>query len=395
MVNLDFIITGFSKCGTNTLRHLVSQHPGVYMPQEPESWVLAMPDYERRRPLFESQFDAAEPGMIQGTCGTLYSSYKAENGAVRRIKNLYPESRFLFIARNPVKRIESSYREMHNGDFGAPFGLGDCMESLPAMVHDTCYRERIALYRDVFAEEQIHVLFLEDLVADTESELAKCFRHIGVEPLVYPRSQEVHLNAGSSKCYDTRLYRWLRKSRVAGHWIRQGEPWSDMVAKWLQLRRPFRHPVVWDDRAISLLNEQVMPDATGFLEDNGKPPGFWPNPYSDFSPGYSIIADDPSGSPEATIHLEDFVPIPKPNLTVHPTQTGYLLYDDAIDQLHQINASAAVVLSLCHDGRDCSDIATAIKRQFGLEYIPAGEVLEAVVSFSDSGILVNDGLKNI
>ena len=365
------------------------------MPKKPESWDLAMPSFKETSRHFESLFDQAHPEHVKGTCSTLYSSYNAEKTAVYRINERYPNCRFIFIARNPVERVESSYREMHNGDFGAPFELDKCMDAFPVMVRDSCYTERIARYRQVFKDDQIHVLFLEDLIRNTAQELKKCFRHIHVDPEIKLPSQSAHLNPGRSKYYDSRFYRHIKSIRLIQPWVKNNGVVGDTLTKCLGLRRPFRRPINWNESAISILNKHILPDTTRFLEDYGKVPGFWPNPYANFTPEFKYDLQHPRYNENTDVSMEDFVPVVKPNLTIHPVSNGYLVYDDLLDQLHQINHSAGTVLSLCHDGRTCADIANTVKQKFKLEYIPAIEVMESIDQLSDNELLVNDGFNNL
>ena len=123
-----------------------------------------------------------------------------------------PDCRFIFIARNPLRRIESSYREMHHSGvkFGlnAPYGLADNLQMFPQMIKDSLFFERISKYLQAFGRDSVQVIFLEDLKANPQLELEKCFRHLGVDsrfraqraqPFVHPEAQTaaaMHRGAG-------------------------------------------------------------------------------------------------------------------------------------------------------------------------------------------------------
>ena len=279
MVRIDFLVPGFSKCGTTTLCALLDQHPGIFIPGIKEPWFFSAYHFERRKKEYCELFAPASAGQLLGEGSVSYSGYKTEDTSIRRIKENNPACRFIFIARNPVRRIESSYREMHDSGvkFGlnAPYGLSDSLEVFPQMVQDSRYFERIGKYVDAFGADSILVLFLEDLQEDAQRELSKCFRHLGLDD-GFQVSAELQLNAGATKLYDTRILRYFRTRPWSG--FRLARYPQEVQDKWLRplgLRRPFRKPIKWDAPARVAVEEQVFPDARQFLAAFGKAPDFW------------------------------------------------------------------------------------------------------------------------
>jgi len=49
MIRIDFLIPGFSKCGTTTLCALLAQHPSIYMPELKEPWYFSSTDFPRQQ----------------------------------------------------------------------------------------------------------------------------------------------------------------------------------------------------------------------------------------------------------------------------------------------------------------------------------------------------------
>jgi len=279
VVKIDFLVPGFSKCGTTTLCALLAQHPGIYIPELKEPWYFSAEDFEARTPEYQRHFAPARPGQLLGEGSVSYSGYRREDVSIARIRANNPACRFIFIARHPMRRIESSYREMHNSgvQFGlnAPYELAENLEVFPQMILDSCYFERISKYIDAFGREPILVLFLEDLTRDPQRELARCFRHLGVDDS-FEVGDSPRLNEGSSKYYDTRLLRWARNTPTFGFRLAAMTPaQQDRLLKPLGLRRRFRKRVRWSDRALAIVRERVMPDARRFLAAYGKPEDFW------------------------------------------------------------------------------------------------------------------------
>lgn len=78
------------------------------------------------------------------------------------------------------------------------------------LVGESKYSERLAVYREHFTDDQIHVLFLEDYMRDPDSELARCFEFLGVEPNQPLSPTKDRLIDASERVRDTPLMRALR-----------------------------------------------------------------------------------------------------------------------------------------------------------------------------------------
>lgn len=280
MVKIDFLIPGFSKCGSTTLCALLWQHPDIFIPGVKEPWYFSAERYEERAGEYNELFADARETQKLGEGSVSYSGYRTEAVSIRRIREHNPQCRFIFIARNPLRRIESSFREMHHSgvQFGidAPYSLGECMTVLPAMVRDSCFFERISAYVEGFGEEAILVLFLEDLIKEPVAELTRCFTHLGVDP-GFAVDVDIHLNRGSTKLYDSRLLRYMRNRPATGLRLAKIDPRTqDKFLRPIGLRRPFgKQPITWDEQARSRLEKTVIPDSRRFLEAYGKPADFW------------------------------------------------------------------------------------------------------------------------
>lgn len=284
MVDLKFLIPGFSKCGTTTLCFLINQHPDIFIPEEKEPWYFSSPRYAEKHQEYIEYFKDSKPGQILGEGSTAYSSYKTEKPSIRRISQHYPNCRFIFIARDPIKRIESSYRELHHSgalyDLDAAYSLSGAIKQIPQIIEDTRYRDRIIRYRETFGEESILVIFLEELEADLHNQLKRCFRHIGVDDSFEITDPGTRLNTGDAKLYDTKFLRYLRRHKIIGPRIAKfGLQEQDWLFSKCGLRKPFKKTIVWDSEAIKEVTQKVLPDTREFLALYGKPKDYWPNPF--------------------------------------------------------------------------------------------------------------------
>ncbi|MEM8561677.1 MAG: sulfotransferase [Pseudomonadota bacterium] len=279
MVKLDFLVPGFSKCGTTTLCSLLSQHPEIYIPELKEPWYFSASDYPDKQNEYVKHFAPAEPQQKLGEGSVSYSGYLKEDLSISRILENNPRCRMIFIARNPLRRIESSYREMHHSgvQFGlnAPYSLGENLEVFPQMINDSLFFERISKWVTAFGEQSILVVFLEDLQRDPARELLRCFKHLGVDP-GFKLQDQAPLNAGNTKYYDTKLLRYLRCRPWSGFKLAKLNPvQQDRLFIPLGLRKAFRKAVIWDEHSLQMVRARVQPDSSKFLKVYGKPSDFW------------------------------------------------------------------------------------------------------------------------
>ncbi len=283
-VALSFMVPGISKCGTTTLCALLNQHPQLYLPQAPrkEPALFVLADYRSLWSTYRDLFDDAIPEALLGEGSTLYSVAEFEELARQRVLLHYPDIRLIFIVRDPIERIESSFRDLHNVEprlgVNCPFDLHDALLTLPNLLADTRYRQRIANWRDHVAEEQVLVVFLEDLRRAPDQVAARCFAFLGVDPSVAIVDAGLHLNRGAMKLYDTEALRAMRTSRATGLPLSRVRPETqDQFLVKLGLRRRFDGgPLHWPEAARELVVAALRDDVAWLLAHHRKPFDFWP-----------------------------------------------------------------------------------------------------------------------
>ena len=101
------------------------------------------------------------------------------------------------------------------------------------------------MYRKRFTDGQILIVFLEDLSKDPDSELARCFEHLGVDPNVAVRDSEKPRNRAADLREDGRIAGRLRQSRFFGGVKRYTPQWTIDAAKSVLLKKQDL-TLVWD-----------------------------------------------------------------------------------------------------------------------------------------------------
>ncbi len=137
------MVAGMSKCGSTTLCNFLDAHPQIFIPAVKETNFFVRQDVADAWPLYESYFPVAAEGLLLGEGSVNYSTAGNDGVVVARILDAYPDMKFVFIVRDPVRRIESAFREFHHSGaidgLNCPFELSDAFVSLPAIWKDSCY----------------------------------------------------------------------------------------------------------------------------------------------------------------------------------------------------------------------------------------------------------------
>jgi hypothetical protein len=280
-IQIDFMVPGFSKCGTTTLSAMLARHPALVLPSEKEPSLFADDEYEAHWPNYLAVYPAERQGRLFGDDSTRYTTAGNEVASRDRIARHYPDCKLIFIARDPFKRIESGFREFHHSGpmwgLNADFDPNQAIRQLPMILDDSMYGARLANYLQRWPSERVLVLLLEELVAHPERELRRCFEFLGVDPEPAARIPLEQLNAQEQKLYDTRFLRYLRTHRFWGFKLAKlSPPQQDRLLRPLGLRRPFTRPIAWQPETLAWLANSLQDDITQFLALQGKTLDVWP-----------------------------------------------------------------------------------------------------------------------
>jgi hypothetical protein len=280
-LEIQFMLPGFSKCGTTTLYTLLDEHPAICMSSNKEPSFFIGDDYRQHWSSYRALFPQQAAGLVLGEATTMYSSMRHEQASRDRILQHFPDIKLIFVARDPLKRIESSFREIHHSGhhFGldADFDPNRAIHQLPALLDDSLYFQRLHNYRQRIPEQRILVIFLDDLIADTAGQLRRCFDFLGVDPTPADSIPLRTLNASEEKLRDSPMLRHLRRHPLSRRIVaRLNAPEGQKMLTKLGLRKRFDEKIAWSDATLALIARTLRDDTRQFLESNGKPADFWP-----------------------------------------------------------------------------------------------------------------------
>jgi len=284
MVQLQFVVPGFSKCGTTTLCELLGHHPSIFIPESKEPGYFAE-NHRRGAEWYAQWFAKAQPGQLRGDGSTTYSSREFVEQACARLVENNPAMKFIFIARHPLRRLESSYREMHHSGYKygieAEFDMGRMLDTFPNMLADSRYWSLLDVFRERVSDDRILTVLLEDLQRNPAAELRRCFRFLEVDPDVEIMDLERQCNSGSEKYYDTRFLRRLKKNGWVSKALRAlSQRRREKTFRQWGLRRRFTTAIQWAPETLARVQHELDDEATNFLDFCGRSPDCWEWPTS-------------------------------------------------------------------------------------------------------------------
>jgi len=167
-----FLLIGAMKCGTTSMCGILEQHPGIFIsrPKEPNFFSFER-KYSRGWDWYQGLFTKAKPEQVSGEGSVSYSITGAYPQVVERVKRHLPEIKIIYMVRDPIQRIESEYRQRKRGGRKVGSDLKQTIAKYP-LVEASSYWKQINAYRSFVPENKIHVIFFEDFIQDTKSEVA-------------------------------------------------------------------------------------------------------------------------------------------------------------------------------------------------------------------------------
>ena len=204
----NLIIVGGLKCGTTSIHHYLGLHPEIQMSKPKElnffveelNWDLGLDWYASR---FDDRF------AVRGESSPHYTNLPRFTGAAQRIHANCPDSRMIYMVRDPIKRILSHW--VHAT--GAGYETRELAPTLSAP--DTAYVQRslywmqLQPYLELFDRSRIEIITQEELQSDREGTMRRAFRFAGVNEDFH--SEQFSREWEKSTAKDSDRYQFMEK----------------------------------------------------------------------------------------------------------------------------------------------------------------------------------------
>lgn len=185
----NFFIIGAPKCGTSSLSHYLSEHPGIVFssPKEPNYWASDFPRLRQFHNVETSDkylnlFAAANENTV--AVGEGSTNYLRSETAIRDILEFNPNARFIVMIRNPVDVVYALHNTLLFAmnedvqDFETAWRLQETRKQ-GKCIPTTCLAPQFLQYREMAAfpeqlrrfmaevpEKQRMLILFDDFVAD-------------------------------------------------------------------------------------------------------------------------------------------------------------------------------------------------------------------------------------
>jgi hypothetical protein len=205
-IHQHFIVGGTIKAATSSLFNYISAHPQVCGSMIKETWFFSVNytgDPEQDHKKYASYFHPTAENTVLFEASPEYLAYR-ENVAPR-IRQLLPDAKLLFVLRNPVDRLYSSFNfdkgklqlpqdlnfedfiehcERYNNDQTTSAESGIAIKHLRALEIGN-YGRYLANFYQEFEAENIKVMFYEEFESNPLEKLVEIAEFIGISPSFY------------------------------------------------------------------------------------------------------------------------------------------------------------------------------------------------------------------
>ena len=212
----NLVTIGAMKAGTTSLHEYLSLHPDIYMSEKKEiNFFSHNEKYENGVEWYKKFFPLNV--KIRGESSQSYSKYHLWENVPKRIyKDLGKNVKFIYILRDPLKRVYSHYNEMQAQNV-APKSLEEyVLKDLPKseIVLTSCYKKQLDHFLAYFPLENFKIITLEDLKEDKMKVLNEIFSFLEVENISNEELFSFTRNTSQEKTKQSKISLFLSHNSV-------------------------------------------------------------------------------------------------------------------------------------------------------------------------------------
>lgn len=195
----DFILAGVSKGATTWIHECFMEHPEIAVPQTDQ---LGFFNTRYHRGI--ADFWGDMPTDTDKIIGESSPTYFPVPYAAGRIADHFPDVTLLFCLRNPVERAFSHWWHGYS-DRNFTYEFEEMFQNYPGYqmwVTPGFYDYHLKRFERHFDDDQINIVFFDDLVDDNCAFISNIFKIVGADPdftpsLVGEKSNEAHYQGPS------------------------------------------------------------------------------------------------------------------------------------------------------------------------------------------------------
>jgi len=181
----NLIIIGAGKCGTTSLHYYLGLHPQISMSWEKElHFFVSELNWHKGVDWYKSNF--TDKARVHGEASPSYTNYPFFKGVPERMYTVVPETKLLYVVRDPIDRIISHYVN----DYSEGKEDRTIEEALTHLdnnpyVCKSKYHMQLEQYLSYFPRANILVITTEDLYNHRLLTIKRIFRFLNVDETFY------------------------------------------------------------------------------------------------------------------------------------------------------------------------------------------------------------------
>jgi len=241
MANLvlpNFLVIGVEKGGTTWLHTQLKKHPEIFLPNTKEVHFFnkynsnfVAHDYFKFGLDWYREFFKEYEG--QQAIGEVTPMYICDPEAPLRIKQTLPDVKLIVMLRNPVHRAYSHYWMAKQKNHTKLTFKEVIEQEEPRFIQRGLYHKQLKVYYELFAPQQIMVLFYDEVFKKPEYWLSEICKFLGINDSFYQNDDSLHEKVFQSSAY--RSAALLNKQNYLVHKMRKSKVLSSML-NWLKRR---------------------------------------------------------------------------------------------------------------------------------------------------------------
>ncbi len=214
----NLFLIGASKCASTYLHDLLGLHPDIYMSKNKEPCFFNEIVSEGGLCKYEDSFKGQCGEKYIGESTPLYSETTYFKGTPQRIHDYNPDSKIIYIVREPFSRLESVYKQtIYSGhdkelkyyDRLMPSDFNEAIINYPPFLEATKYRTHLDNYLEYFTKNSVKVILFEELVSNPQRVLVDIFKFLGIN-LIEINCELAKKNESNNKRQYNRTFNRLR-----------------------------------------------------------------------------------------------------------------------------------------------------------------------------------------
>jgi hypothetical protein len=271
----SFFVVGAQKAGTTRLCHLLDRHPDIVIPTKEPFYFQSPEAMQMKADWYHSLFAHAGDAAIYGEGSTYYSMRDTYPGTASRIHDFDPSAKIIYMVRHPFRRIESAwYQLLSTREVSGLKSFKQAVTESDLLIEPTRYWHQLSAYRELFADDQIHVGIFEEFVRNEHAVLHACLKFLGVHgEQIEEENAAAGRNASTSK-----VHPWLVvdvvKSLPGYTTVKKFVPESLRASLGNRMQKQVRAVPKWDVELLDYVVERVRDDCNSLLEYMHVP-GYW------------------------------------------------------------------------------------------------------------------------